>query len=68
MTVERKDVRFKLPADVHQCLSLLAELEGKDIAIFVEQLVVNDIQGRVHRASVLASRASEVGLARKPRD
>lgn len=68
MSLERKDVRVRLYSDVHDCLKVIAELEGKDITTFVEELVSKEIDRRIHQASVLASRANEVGRSPRRRD
>lgn len=63
MSSERKDVRFKVSADVHRRLVVLAEIEDSDIALYVERLVEAEVNRRVHTASLIASRAAEPGVS-----
>jgi hypothetical protein len=65
MSLERKDIRTKVYSDVHDCLKAIVETEGKTIEAFVEELLVQEVDRRIHQASMLAARASAVG--RKPR-
>lgn len=62
MSLERKDVRFKMDAEMHQALTVLAECAGLDIGVLVEQVVGNEVVRRVHEASVIAERTGRLGI------
>ena len=62
MALERKDVRFKLTPDMHQALTVLAEIAQVDIGEFVELIVQREVIRRVHEASVIADRTSRLGI------
>ena len=63
MSLERKDVRFKLAPDMHQALTVLAECAQLDIGEFVEQVVAHEVVRRVSQASVIHERTARLGLA-----
>jgi hypothetical protein len=62
MALERKDVRFKMDAEMHQALTVLAECAQVDIGEFVELVVQREVIRRVHEASVIAERTSRLGI------
>ena len=62
MSVERKDVRFKLDHELHQALTILAEIAQVDIGEFCEQIVRQELVRRVHDATVIAERTSRLGI------
>lgn len=68
MTLERKDVRFKLAPDLHQALTVLAECSQVDIGEFVEMVVQREVLKRVHEASVIADRTSRLGISGQGRE
>jgi hypothetical protein len=68
MSLERKDVRFKLHPDVHQALTVLAEVRGVDIGELVESIVVRDVVKEVHEATVVAQRTAALGISGKSRE
>jgi hypothetical protein len=64
MSVEKKDVRFKLDADDHAGLVLLAEADDvHELATWVERVVVREIRRRIHAATVIAERAKSKGIS-----
>lgn len=63
MSLERKDVRFKLAPDMHQALTVLAECAQVDIGEFVELVVQREVIRRVHEASVIADKTSRLGIS-----
>lgn len=63
MSLERKDVRFKLAPEAHQALTVLAECAQVDIGEFVEQVVLREVERRVHEASVIARRTAQLGIS-----
>lgn len=65
MSLERKDVRFKVSAETHHHLVVLADVEDKEIAVLVEKIVEAEVQRRVHAASLIASRAAQAGQRRE---
>lgn len=62
MSLERKDVRFKLAPEMHQALSVLADCAQVDIGEFVELIVQREVVRRVHEASVIAEKTSRLGI------
>lgn len=68
MSIERKDVRFKLTPEMHQALTVLAEIGDVDIGEFVEGVVVREVLRRVHEASVIAERTARLGISGKNRE
>ena len=63
MSLERKDVRFKMAPDMHQALTVLAECAQIDIGEFVELVVQREVVRRCHEASVIAERTARLGIA-----
>jgi predicted HicB family RNase H-like nuclease len=62
LSLERKDVRFKIAPDMHQALTVLAEISQVDIGEFVEMVINREVLRRVHEASVIAERTSRLGI------
>jgi len=56
MTLDRKDVRIKLDAEMHSQLVCLADVDAQEIGAWVEALVVAEVQRRVHDARLIAER------------
>lgn len=68
MSLDRKDVRFKLnPAD-HAALSVLAEVADADIGEFVELIVTRELARRIHAAKVIAERTACWGTSGNRRE
>lgn len=61
MSLERKDVRAKLDADMHQALTVLCEVDRIDLGEFVERELIRVIRTRVHEASVIAAGTAHLG-------
>jgi hypothetical protein len=68
MSLERKDVRFKIAPDLHQALSVLAEISQVDIGEFCELIVRREVVRRVHEASVIAEKTSRLGISSHARE
>lgn len=68
MTLERKDVRFKIAPDQHQALTVLAEIAQVDIGEFVEMIVQREVLRRVHDATVIAERCARLGITGNGRE
>lgn len=68
MSLERKDVRFKLAPDMHKALTVLAEVAGLDIGEFVEAMVAKEVCKQVHVANVVAERTAQLGINGKSRE
>jgi len=65
MSLERKDVRFKLSAEDHARLKAICEIEEieeTDMDDFVEALVVPVVRKRVHEAIELADKLQRAGI------
>ena len=58
----RKDVRFKLDNDMHEALSIVAELANTNIDKWVERVICKAIRDQVTAANVLAKRAESLRL------
>lgn len=67
MSLERKDIRFKLDHDVHQALVAICDARGVEIAAFVESLVLPEVKRVVHEANVISARAAVSGTSGKYR-
>jgi hypothetical protein len=63
MSLERKDVRFKMDPDMHRALALVCELDHQDLGEFVEALVLEKLKRRMHDAMVLAAELQRLGIA-----
>lgn len=68
MSLDRKDVRFKLTPEMHQALTVLAECAQADIGEFVEGVVIREVLRRVHEATVIAERTARLGITGKNRE
>lgn len=62
MSLERKDVRFKMNPDMHRALSVVCELDHQDMGEFVEALVLENLKRRMHDAMVLAGELQRLGI------
>jgi hypothetical protein len=63
MSLDRKDVRFKLDPDMHAGLSAIADARGLDMAELVEVWVASEVRSAVHAAIVIAQRTERLGIA-----
>jgi hypothetical protein len=68
MSLDRKDIRAKLDADLHAALAVLCDVDGLDIGEFIERVVVREVRQRVHDASVIADRTARLGIAGSGRE
>lgn len=68
MSLERKDVRAKLDPDIHADLVDICEIDGIDIAAFIENLLVPAIRKRCSDASELHARRERRGINGKSRE
>jgi hypothetical protein len=68
MSLERKDVRFKMAPEVHQALSVLAEISQVDIGEFCELLIQREVVRRVHEANVISDRTARLGITGKSQE
>ncbi len=62
MSLERKDVRFKMAVDMHQALTVLADLAQVDIGELCESIVQREVVRRVHEATVISERTARLGI------
>lgn len=63
MSLERKDIRAKLSADMHAKLKAICDVDEVDMGDFIEAVLVPVIERRVHDASVLAAKLQRLGFA-----
>lgn len=64
MSLERKDVRLYLDAEIHEALTVLADVERVELKEFAEALIRAEVLRRVHEASVIAAKTARLGLSR----
>ena len=55
MSLERKDIRAKVDADVHESLRAICTARGIEIADFVEALVVPEVRRLIHEANLIVA-------------
>jgi len=65
MSLERKDVRFKIDPDAHGALAVLAEIDQLDIGEWCTQVVLAEVGRRLHAAKVVSERAERLGILGK---
>lgn len=65
MSLERKDVRAYLDADLHQALTAICNARNTTVADFIEALVVPEIKRVVHEATVIADALRVPGKTRR---
>lgn len=68
MALDRKDVRAKLDAEMHEALTVISDADHLDIGEWVEELIVRELKRRIHDASVIAERTAHLGITGKSRD
>jgi hypothetical protein len=66
--LEKKDLRLKLHPDVHAGLTVLAEVDGSDLAEWAEAVLADAVRRRIHDATVVADRAARLGLSGNRRE
>lgn len=64
MSLERKDLRIYLDADMHAGLAILADQDRIEMRELAEQVVREYVLDRVHDAIVIAEKAERAGLVR----
>lgn len=68
MSLERKDIRAKLDPDMHAKLKAICDVDGIDMGVFIENLLVPVIEKRVHDAMVLATELQRQGITGNKRE
>lgn len=68
MSLDRKDVRFKLDPEWHAALAGVAEADMSDIGEWVERVIVRELQQRFDQASVLVAIAERAGISGNGRE
>jgi hypothetical protein len=63
MSLERKDVRTKLDAELHAALKVFARLDGFTEAEWVERVLVPEIRRRIGDATVAAAELARLGIS-----
>lgn len=63
MSLERVDVRFKLPADTHAALRIICDARGCEIQEFVEALVSAEIDRCIRQANVIVRALQRRGIS-----
>lgn len=68
MGLPRRDVRAKVDDDVHRDLVACCNLDGVDIAEYIEKLIVRDVKKRIGDAIELVKRAQRSGQTETRRE
>jgi len=68
LSLERKDIRAKLDPDMHAKLKAICDVDGIDMGVFIENLLVPVIEKRVHDAMVLATELQRHGITGNKRE
>ena len=68
MSLERKDLRLKLDADVHAGLDVLADVSGKQLSELAEEILREVVLQRIHAATVVAAAAKRLGITGSGRE
>lgn len=68
MSLDRKDIRASLDADLHAALKEICDLDGVTTAEFIESLLAPIIRKRIHDTIELADRLRRVGISRNDLD
>jgi len=68
MSLERKDVRASLDADLHAALKEICDLDGVTTAEFIEALLTPVLRKRIHDTIELSERLRRIGISRNGRD
>lgn len=69
MSLERKDVRFKMDPPWHALLvSVATEADRRDIGEWCEALIVAELRRRVQAATVLARATERMGISGNVRE
>jgi hypothetical protein len=71
MSLERKDVRFKLDPDEHEALKVISEHDGMDVGEWCERLILIELNNRAAQAAeaiALHERLSRLGVSGKTRE
>lgn len=71
MSLERKDVRCKLDPDEHEALKVIADHDGVDVGVWVEQLILLELNRRAAQAAeaiALHERLARLGVSGKNRE
>ena len=64
MSLERKDVRASLDADLHAALKEICDLDGVTTAEFIEALLAPVLRKRIHDTIELSDRLRRIGISR----
>lgn len=71
MSLERKDVRFKLDPSEHDALKEVVDFDGLEVGEWCEQLVLREIYRRADEAAkaiALHERLARLGISGKNRE
>jgi hypothetical protein len=68
MSLERKDIRAKVDANIHKALSIICDADHMDINDWVEQLIVLEVRRRVHEAQSIAAETNDLGITGTQRE
>ena len=68
MSIERKDIRAHLDHDMHTKLKVLCDVDGVDMGVFIEQVLIPVIEKRTHAAMLIADELRRHGITGNLRD
>jgi len=58
MSLDLKPVQVRLPADAYEALSMIAEVEDKDLGEVAREILIESLLGKSHAVRMLAARLS----------
>ena len=68
MSLDRQDIRAHLHHERHAQLKAICEVDGVDIGVFIESVLVPVIEKRVHDAMLLAAKLQRTVLTGRSRE
>jgi hypothetical protein len=68
MSLERQDIRAKLDHEMHLKLKAICEVDGVDMGVFIEAVLVPVIEKRCHDAMLLAAKLPRPGITGNNRE
>lgn len=68
MSLDRKDLRLYLDAEVHEALAVLADIERVELRELAEKIIHDRVLKEIRAANVIAERTARLGISRKKPD
>ena len=67
MSLDLRPVQVRLPDDAYEALSMIAEVEDKDLGEVLREIVIESLLGKAHAIRLLAERLSRATTCGKQR-